>query len=134
MTKFPYGGPWNLSSMSSITLLLHDSVFPKKFYDDTWLQIHHGLSSVKVTSFPWIITVFHLLILIHTPWTCIAHLNKSMQLSIVYFDLQRSKLVKVWYQHPLHQNSWQKNQQQDWVMNSIMCNPISSHAIFTFRL
>ena len=78
---------------------------------------------------------------IHTVWSCIAHLNKSMQLSIVYFDLQRSKFQGMVAASIASEFKPEKStrlsrdfQEGSCLLLQIMCNPISSHAIFTFRL
>jgi len=80
-------------------------------------------------------------LIIHTAWSCTAHLNKSMQLSIVYFDLQRSKFQGLVAASIASEFKPEKStrlsrdfQEGSCLLLQIMCNPISSHAIFTFRL
>ena len=114
-------------------------VFPKKFYADTcrYIMVCHLW---KFPAFPvqlW----FFISLTIHTVWSCIAHLNKSMQLSIVYFDLQRSKFQGMVAASIASEFKPEKStrlsrdfQEGSCLLLQIMCNPISSHAIFTFRL
>ena len=64
-----------------------------------------------------------------------------MQLSIVYFDLQRSKFQGLVAASIASEFKLEKStrlsrdfQEGSCLLLQIMCNPISSHAIFTFRL
>ena len=119
---------------------LHDCVFPKKSYADTcrYIMVCHLWKfqlSLYNDGFPFISLT------IHTAWSCTAHLNKSMQLSIVYFDLQRSKFQGLVAASIASEFKLEKStrlsrdfQEGSCLLLQIMCNPISSHAIFTFRL